>query len=649
MKLSTSFRPLEIIPFDRVIGWSLLLTGAWIYARTLTYPFISFDDPGYVVNNAHVNAGLTWSGWKWAWTSLEQSNWHPLTWLSLMLDAQLYGLRAGGYHLTNLVLHVLNAMLLFRWLRSHNSEAWPAALTAFFFVAHPLHVESVAWVTERKDVLSTLFFFLTLLAYSRYARNGNRWTYVLALGWFALGLTAKPMLVTLPPLLILVDRWPLDRWGKVPPTRLLAEKVPFGVLAILSCVVTFVAQREKAMVPIGYLSLVDRWASAALGYGTYLKETLLPWNLGVYYPFRRSPTMLWPAVWTLALLATVLGAWRLGRRWPFLPVGIGWFLGMLVPVIGVVQVGGQAVADRYTYLPHIGLFIAVFWSGAACWRRWVGMRIPLAAATLGAAIACVVLSSQQTSYWRSSAALFEHTAQVVKPSGRVFHLLGDAWMEEKQPAKATTAYLQAWRLGGLNSSETILPVSAMLISAGRWSEALQMLSPWRDRSDATPGLLNNLALVLAKNGRGDEALSIYRSCAERFPKFALAHFGMAELLQAQGRWEEASAQDAAGLTLQPDWLPALNRLAWNYTHSDDLPTHESAQAIAQQAVRLTQGRDASSLSVLAYTQAVNGHWEEAADTAAHALEIVTGSAEAEGKVGYLRRCLECYRRKELPL
>lgn len=648
VKLPITSSHRTLCSFDWAISTLLVLTGILIYARTSAYPFISFDDPGYVLNNAQVRAGLTWAGWKWAWTSFEQSNWHPLTWLSLMLDAQRYGLWAGGYHLTNLLLHLANALLLFRWLRSNAPGKWPAALTAFFFVAHPLHVESVAWVTERKDVLSTLFFFLTLLAYSHYARTGNRWMYGLAVGWFMAGLAAKPMLVTLPPLLVLLDGWPLGRWGKVSWVRLLLEKIPFGVLALVSCVVTVIAQRDKAMVPMGYLTLTDRWASAAMGYGTYLEKTLLPWSLGIYYPFHRSATLLWPTLWTVGLVVAVLGALRLGRRWPFLPVGFGWFMGMLVPVIGVVQVGGQAVADRYTYLPHVGLFIAVFWSGAACWRHWPKARFPLAVATAGGAAACVTLSVQQTGYWRDSATLFEHTTRVVRPSGRLFHLLGDAWLEAKQPAKATAAYLQAWQLGGLNSRETVLPLSVLLLRAGQWHKAVEVLTPWRSQADATPELLNNLALALVQDGRGDEALPVYQTCVQRFPNFALAHFGLAELLQARGEPNEAAAQDAAGLTLRPDWLPALNRLAWNYTHSDDLPTHESAQAIAQQAVVLTQGRDVGSLNILAYTQAVNGRWDEAVATAQRALELVTASAHAGSTVDNEQRRLEFYRRRQLP-
>ena len=308
---------------DALIVLALLAAGLGIYAQTFGFPFILFDDPGYVYANPHVNQGLTREGWHWAWTSFDRSNWHPLTWLSLMLDAQVYGLHAGGFHLTNLGLHLANAVLLFVWLRGATGARWPSALTAFFFVAHPLHVESVAWVTERKDVLSTLFFFGTLLAYTRWTRDGRRAFYWLALGLFALGLTAKPMLVTLPPLLLLLDFWPLARWRTLPWTRLTLEKTPFFALGAASCVVTILAQRGSAMVPLGALPPGHRLASAALGYGTYLQKTFWPVRLGVYYPYWRAESLWGPVAWAVVLLAATAAVVRVAASRAVRAGGLG--------------------------------------------------------------------------------------------------------------------------------------------------------------------------------------------------------------------------------------------------------------------------------------------------------------------------------------
>ncbi len=633
---------------DLLVTLVLLATALGIYGQTLGHPLISFDDPGYVVENAHVNRGLTWDGWRWAWTSLERSNWHPLTWLSLMVDAQLYGLRAGGYHLTNLLLHAINAVLIFRWLRTATGALWPAALTAFFFVAHPLHVESVAWVTERKDVLSTLFFCLTLVAYTRYARGDNPRAYWLSVVWYTLGLAAKPMLVTLPPLLLLLDYWPLRRLDAASWRRRLLEKIPFVGLAAASCVVTLAAQRATAMVSLVALPPAHRAASTALEYGTYLAKTLCPVGLGVYYPYWRAQSLGAPLVWAGVLLAVTLAAWLARRTLPFALVGWCWFLGTLVPVIGIVQVGEQAVADRYTYLPHVGLFFALFWTGAALWTRCGhAARLALASLTTGAALASVTLSYRQTGYWRTSAALFEHTVSVVRPTARLYHMLGYAELESGRFAEATDAYLQSWRLG-YTSDDSIRFLGTLLLKARRWPEAAAVLAPARDRSTTSPDTLNNLAFALANSGRADDALAVYRQCVEHFPDFALAHFGLAEMLQARGDIIGAATQDVAGLALHADWLPALLRLGWGYAHDANPETRRIGLLLAKRAAELTDGQELGSLNVLAYAQAANGQWDAATATAARSLEAARrpgapAGAEAGGRVR-----LEAYRQRQLP-
>ena len=625
----------------------MIVTGLSIYAQTLDYPFISLDDHGYVTQNMHVNQGLTWAGWKWAWTSMEQANWHPLTWLSLMLDAQLYGLNAGGYHLTNLLLHLANAVLVFVWLRKATGALWPSALTAFFFVVHPLHVESVAWITERKDVLSAFFFFLTLTAYTSYVQRQGRRFYWLAIGLYGAGLLAKPMLVTLPLLLLLIDFWPLQRLGAVYWQRLLREKIPFFLLAAVSSVLTVIAQQAVAMASMGNLPLIYRIASALLGYGSYLHKTFSPLGLGIYYPYWQNQLIIWPLAWLVALTLVTAGVGLVWRKLPFVLVGWAWFLGMLVPVIGVVQVGGQAFADRYTYLPHIGLFILVFWTGAVTWHRWKAARIMLVVLLTGAALACTLLSYQQTAYWRSSAALFEHTASVVPPSSRMSHLLADALLDSHEPQKAMIVYRELWQRGTLESDKVEL-LSTLLLRAGDWPEAIKLLGPWSDRPEATPSSLNNLGYALRKVGRNEEALAAYQHCVTRFPNYATAHFGLAELLHSQGDAAEADVQDAAGLSLQGDCVPALLRLAWDRAHSADRLTQESALYTAQRVVDLTDGHDLGGLNVLAFTQAVNGDWQQSVSTAGLAVKLATQTGCPAAETTKVRARLENYQQGVLP-
>ena len=647
-----TFLKLESLSFSpRTRGYLIvlvLLAAGWcIYGRTLGFPFISFDDPGYVYENPHVQQGITGDGWRWAWTSFERSNWHPLTWLSLMLDAQFYGLNAGGYHLTNLLLHLANAALLFVWLRSATGALWPSALTAFFFVAHPLRVESVAWVTERKDVLSTLFFLLTLLAYTRYTRSRRCAFYWLALASFAVGLTAKPMLVTLPPLLLLLDYWPLRRAPAVGWRWLVIEKTPFFALMAVSCVLTVCAQRGSAMVPLGALPPVYRLASAALGYGTYLQKTFWPARLGVYYPYWRAASLWWPAAWGGGLLAISAVVFACRRSLPFLLVGWCWFLGTLVPVIGVVQVGGQAVADRYMYLPHIGLFIALFWTGAAVWRRWPVSRPGLAGLTAAAAAACVALSCGQAALWRSSLTLFQHTVSVTPPSTRIYHLLGDALLEANRPGEAEAAYLQSWRISPANS-DVVPGLCALLLKEGKNAEVIAILGPWRDDPAASADILNDFALALSRSGRADEAVAVYRRCQELHSDYAMAHFGLADVLRGQGDATGSAAEDQAGLVLRDDWLPALNRLAWGYAQSADPQMRAAALALARRAVAVSGGQDLASLNALALASAASGLWAGAVDAAGAACELASRSGAPNGAADICRDRLGCYRRGQIP-
>ena len=641
---------------DLFISLGLVLVVVAIYGQTLGAAFIAFDDPGYVSQNAHVRAGLSWAGLRWACSTFQQSNWHPLTWLSLQLDAQLFGLNAGGFHLTNLLLHAANTLLLFAWLRRSTKALWPPALVAFFFAAHPLHVESVAWVTERKDVLSTCFFCLTLIAYGRFVEGGprrRRW-YALAVGLYGLSLLAKPMLVTLPALLLLLDCWPLGRltpatW-RLRGRSLLVEKLPFGLLAAGSCGVTYLAQRTQAVVPLEKLPLGFRLASAALGLGTYLQKTLWPVNLGVFYPYWHAVAWWQPLGWGLGLAGlTALALWR-GRTQPYLAVGWLWFVGTLVPVIGLVQVGSQAVADRYTYVPHLGLFVALAWSGQAAWRRWPGARGWLGGATGLAAAACLGLSLRQASYWQNGVSLFEHTLAVdTQPSARVYNLYGDALLTSGREAESIRAYEQSWQLGDEGRTpEAVMRLSALCFKEGRWEEVVSLLEPLSHQPDADKELLNTLAATLLRTGQTDRAGALYRRCVERYPAYAQGHYGLAECLRLQGDVPGACAELEAGLARQEDRLSALTYLAWVYAHLDDPAAHARALILARRAVEIGRRQDIPSFNALAAAEASSNHWPQAVEAARNALALANQAGTPAGLADLTRVGLASYEQGRLP-
>jgi protein O-mannosyl-transferase len=414
-----------------------LLTLA-MYWRALHYPFITYDDRLYVSENPHVLGGLTWSNIVWAFTTWHTGNWHPLTWLSLALDAQIFGSSAGGFHLTNVLLHAANAVLLFLVLRQLTRFEWRSAFVAALFAIHPVHVESVAWISERKDLLSGFFFLLALGAYGRYAAHSTSARYVKVLLLLVFGLLAKSMLVTLPLVLLLLDFWPLQRWRRIVDVRRLAiEKLPLFAIAATFSIVTFLAQRSAgSTMPMTVFPLRARLANALLACERYLGKLFWPRDLTLPYPFSRSISafeLCWAAV---LLLAITFAAITTVRRHGYLLTGWLWFLGMLVPVMGLVQVGSQAMADRYMYLPAIGIFIAVTWG--------IAEATSTAPKYLRAGFACAVLFGfgalcfVQLDYWKNSETLFRHTLAVYPDEIVSLRNLTSAYALEHRPHDAIT-------------------------------------------------------------------------------------------------------------------------------------------------------------------------------------------------------------------
>jgi protein O-mannosyl-transferase len=525
-----------------------LLTAA-VYWPVARLGFINFDDPDYVSGNLRVQAGLTAESVKWAFTSLYASNWHPLTWLSHMLDCQIYGLKPAGHHLTNLLFHIANSLLLFCLVKRLTSAFWSSAIVAALFALHPLHVESVAWISERKDVLSAFFFLLTLWAYVRYAQDAapppssalavtapqTRWPwYLLAVVFFTLGLMSKPMLVTLPFVLLLLDYWPLGRLSfaslghaTTPPFRLFLEKVPFFALSALSCVLTFLVQRAcGAMTPLDKGPLEVRVANALVGYVRYLGKTVWPSDLAIFYPYVRFSLGSWQVIAAgLVLLAVTAGVLLARKQRPYLLVGWLWFAGMLVPVIGLVQVGKQSLADRYTYLPHIGLFIAAVWGLAALANRLKPARLLSTVAAALVLIACGIVTTRQLSYWRDTRTLFQRTADVTSRNFVAYAVLGNDCVERGKLAEGI-----------------------------EWCRKSLDIAP--DYSEAH----NTLGNIYARQENYDEAVVHYRAAAAD-ATYADPRVGLGDVLVKQGKFAEAEAQCREALRLAPMHLPALFTLA----------------------------------------------------------------------------------------
>jgi tetratricopeptide (TPR) repeat protein len=532
--------------------------------------FVSLDDPDYVTANPHVQQGLTRESVRWAFGAGYASNWHPLTWLSHMLDVELFGASPAGPHLVNLALHATNTVLLFFILRLFTGAHWRSAMVAVLFALHPLHVESVAWVAERKDVLSTLFGLLTLGAYGKYVSTaGGREAgkealapapskglfYFVALVFFALGLLAKPMLVTLPFVLLLLDYWPLGRGGKAeargpdgpaifprPSTLggLVLEKLPFLFLAAVSCVLTIRAQRGAVQTWTEF-SAGMRIENAIVACVRYLGKTFWPVNLAVPYPHPGhwpAPVVIGSAVLVAALSAVAL--W-FGRRLPFVVTGWFWFLGTLVPVIGLVQVGIQSLADRYTYVPLIGIFIGVVWSARAVIRRW---RIP-AVAAVGLAIAvlgaCAVRTRVQLSYWQNSESLFRHAIAVTRNNALAHYSLGYALAQKGDLDEAISHYQQALRIRS-DSAEILENLGNALVNRGRYDEAIRCYESALRLEPNRASIPGGLGAAFFNTRRLDQAGEQFGLFLREFPGDAAAHFNLGNVFALQNRWQDAVAE-----------------------------------------------------------------------------------------------------------
>ncbi len=535
-------------------GWAsaaLVVATLLAYAQVARHEFVSWDDPQYILNNPHVTGGLTWANAAWAMTAGYASNWHPLTWWSHMLDVQLFGLDAGAHHLVSLGLHVASTLLLFAVLRSATGALAPPLFVAAMFALHPLHVESVAWVSERKDVLSTALGMLTLCAYLRYTRQPRAATYAAVFVCLAVGLTAKPMLVTLPFVLLLLDYWPLGRLTRANWKQPAAEKLPLILLAIASSAITLVAQRRGgAVAAVVALPLADRVRNAVVAYATYLAQTVWPLRLAAVYPYQQNLPVWKVAAAAMLCAAVTTAVVRNARRRPYLLTGWFWYIGTLVPVIGLVQVGSQASADRYTYLPLVGIFIMIAWGAEDATRHRPEWRRPLAAVGAAAVAACACLTAVQAAYWHDSLSLWQHAVATTSDNFIAENGLGEALASRGDSDAALAHFREAVRISpdypyaqnnlGVELRHRQQPAEA----AEHFKTAL------RHRPDF-PEAHNNLGNALLDLARFDEAAAEYRAALGLRPDYAEAHNGLGGALASTGHFEEAAAEFTAVIRLQP--------------------------------------------------------------------------------------------------
>ena len=663
----------------------------FVFGQTLRHDFVNFDDHAYVYENPQITRGLTADGLVGAFTHTHAGNWHPLTTISHMFDCQLYGLQAGWHHFTNVLLHTVAVLLLFLVLNQMTGAFWQSAFVASLFAIHPLHVESVAWVSERKDVLSAVFFMLTLGAYVRYVRKPSVGRYLTPAFLFALGLMSKSMLVTLPFVLLLLDYWPLGRirsqtsevrrqslgvsgpaFANQPSHKattrqavlsaLVTEKIPLFALSALSCAATLLAQFYSAEA-IEQLPFLWRLNTAAVSYVAYIWQTFWPVRLAAFYPHPNDQLPFWQVLLAIAFLISVsllVILWRKGR--PYIFTGWFWYVGMLVPVIGLIQAGEQARADRYTYLPQIGLYILITWGitdlmasimtrNSSSRPAATGLQ-PITRGSRGvrtdgpqdrgyklfcAAIAAVIIIALswrafvQTSYWKNSEMLWNHTLAITTNNDMAHNSLGDLFLRRGELDSAIS-HLEAaleirsrtgaahYNLGGALIENTL---GAALARKGRLSEAIGHYEKAMKLRPHYGDPYFNLGSVLFQQGRTDEAIAQWQKALATQPNDAGFHTALGNAFRQRGLQKDAIAEYKHAARISPHDPLARNNLAWLLATSSDGLTRDGNRAVevAKETVQLSGGKDPNYLRTLAAAYAEIGQFSEAIATAEQAMQI----------------------------
>jgi protein O-mannosyl-transferase len=528
----------------------LIVSTLIVFWPATHYDFLNYDDPDYFTSNPHVLSGLTPANVAWAFTTGHASNWHPLTWLSLMLDAQIGGGNPFGPHLTNLFFHAVNAALLFLLFWKSTVALWRSAFVAALFALHPLHVESVAWISERKDVLSTFFALLALLSYGHYAKEKCRRSFGFALFFFALGLMAKPMLVTLPFVMLLLDWWPLQRTSSL--RRLFFEKTPFFLLSVVSCVITFIAQKEGgAVIALVKIPMAERIENAFVSYARYLGKTLWPDALATPYPHPGH----WEMSFVIFSVALVTGLTAIAilsvRKFPFVFSGWFWFAGTLVPVIGLVQVGAQAMADRYSYLPLVGIFVIFAWGGAAACAAWkIPTRLVVLLSLLVLTV-CAARTRDQLGFWQNGQTLFTHALAVTKNNYVAAVNLGTWYSKNGRMQETLDNYYLALKMN-VDDPDVLYDVGNAFAKLGNWDEAIRGYQRALEFAPDQPDILGNLGFALSANKQYAEAAACFEQSLKLNPDSAATHNNFATLLYFEHRFDEAAQQYREAIRLSPD-------------------------------------------------------------------------------------------------
>ena len=517
-----------------------------VYWQITNHEFINYDDGLYVTENSHVQAGLTSESIKWAFTTYHASNWHPLTWLSHMLDIELYGLNPMGHHWTNLQFHIANTLLLFFILQQMTGAIWKSAFVAAIFALHPLHVESVAWVAERKDVLSTFFGMLTISAYIMYVKKRNLLRYFLVFIFLSLGLMAKPMLVTLPFVLLLLDFWPLKRLKYYSHHQssklffLIYEKIPLFIPVAISSVLTILAQKNaEALCTFEALSITTRIANAFVSYTGYIIKTIWPRNLAVFYPHQFGELSLW-YVFLAALAIAVISFFsiRWFKKYPYITFGWFWYLGTLIPVIGLIQVGAQSMADRYTYIPLTGLFIIVVWGISDLLKKRHFNKIILAVFAIILISAFSTQSYFQIKHWKNSASLFEHAVKVTNHNWLAYNNLGLALMCNGKAEEAVFYFKKTLQIRP-DFLKTLDNLGVALFQLRHFEEAIFYYTKALKINSENAGIHKHIAMILETQGKLEEAVQHYTKALLINPELADVHYCLANALAAQKDFEKA--------------------------------------------------------------------------------------------------------------
>lgn len=595
--------------------WTLLAVSAalvaliwFVFGQTTHFGFINFDDPAYVYSNPEVNRGFTREGVVWAFTHTHAANWHPLTWLSHMLDCQLFGLKPGAHHLVNVILHTGTAILLFLVFNQMTRKLWRSAAVAALFAIHPLRVESVAWIAERKDLLSGVFFVLTIGAHLRYTRTKSTRSYAVVLLVFALGLLCKPMLVTVPLVLLLLDYWPLGRLNaRSSYAALIIEKLPLLGLAMTSAVITIFAQ-QAALQPLAKMPLPLRLGNAVISIVSYIGQMFWPSGLALLYPFTPRDVSMARVLGALLVLIAISSAVFLLRSRRFPVVGWLWYLIMLLPVIGIVQVGAQAHADRYTYLPQLGLTMILVWGVAELTVNWRHAQASLACCGTIAVATLALGAQRQTLYWQSSEKLWRRSLALASGNVIAEQNLGEALHEKGKPAEAVSH---------LKNALVIDPNRASVHSA--------------------------LGVVLLELGRPADSLARLEQAVALDPNDGDIHFNLGNTLMALGRTREALDQYRLALERNPVDLQAMNNMAWLLATTPDVTIRNGAKAVelAKRADTLTRNGTPQTNATLAAAYAEAGQFDQAVIRARRALELAGETGDA-GLGNSIRAQLRAY-------